>query len=79
LKVLINFFIIFAIILIVGCETGDSTIHVIKAKSGDQVLTVLNHIKFDKRDEFNNILFNEVMPAYTAYIDSSTEKNKLLI
>ena len=28
-------------------------------------------------EEFNNILFNEVMPAYTAYVDSSSEKNKL--
>ena len=77
MKALINFFIIFTIILIVGCETDNSTMQIIKAKSGDQVLTVLNHIEFDKRDEFNNILFNEVMPAYTAYVDSSSEKNKL--
>ena len=42
-----------AIILMVGCETNKSTLQVKKAKSGDQVLTVLNHIKFDKREEFN--------------------------
>ncbi len=66
-----------AIILIVGCETDNSTLQVMKAKSGDQVLTVLNHIKFDKREEFNKILFDEVMPAYSAYVDSSAENNKL--
>ena len=49
----------------------------IKAKSGDQTMVVLNHIKFDKKEEFNSILFNEVMPAYYAYEDSSAEKNKL--
>jgi len=74
LKVLINVAIISAIILMVGCETDNSTLQVMKAKSGDQVLTVLNHIKFDKREEFNKILFDEVMPAYSAYVDSSEEK-----
>ena len=49
----------------------------IKAKSGDQTMVVLNHIKFDKKEEFNNILFNEVMPAFYAYEDSSAEKNEL--
>ena len=76
MKTLINLFITFAIIFIIGCEPKDSTTEVIKAKSGDQVLTVLNHIKFDKKQEFNAILFNEVMPAYSAYTDSSAEKNK---
>jgi len=50
---------------------------IIKAKSGDQTMVVLNHIKFDKKNEFNNILFDEVMPAYNAYEDSIAEKNKL--
>ena len=77
MKALINLFITFTIIFIVGCEPNNSTMQFIKAKSGDQVLTVLNHIKFDKKEEFNNILFNEVMPAYTAFKDSSTEKNEL--
>ena len=49
----------------------------VKAKCGDQTMVVLNHIKFDKKDEFNNILFDEVMPAYNAYEDSIAEKNKL--
>ena len=77
MKAFNNQLIIITIIFIVGCESNNSTIQYIKAKSGDQVLTVLNHIKFDKKDEFNTILFNEVMPAYTAYRDSSAEKNKL--
>tara|TARA_Y100000741_G_scaffold120481_1_gene90481 strand:- start:36 stop:494 length:459 start_codon:yes stop_codon:yes gene_type:complete len=77
MKVLINLFITFAIIFIIGCEPNNSATEAIKAKSGDQVLTVLNHIKFDKKQEFNTILFNEVMPAYSAYTDSSAEKNIL--
>ena len=77
MKVLINFFVIFAIILIIGCEPNSLKMQVIKAKSGDQTMVVLNHIKFDKKEEFNSILFNEVMPAYYAYEDSSAEKNKL--
>ena len=40
-------------------------------------MIVLNHIKFDKKVEFNSILLNEVMPAYYAYEDSNAEKNKL--
>ena len=77
MKVLINFFVIFVIILIIGCEPNSSKSQVIKAKSGEQTMVVLNHIKFDKKEEFNSILFNEVMPAYYAYEDSSAEKNKL--
>ena len=77
MKVLLNIAIMSAIILMVGCETDNSTLQVMKAKSGHQVLTVLNHIKFDKREEFNKILFDEVMPAYSAYVDSSAENNKL--
>tara|TARA_B100000963_G_C22163588_1_gene467078 strand:+ start:113 stop:571 length:459 start_codon:yes stop_codon:yes gene_type:complete len=77
LKVLIKFFAIFAIILIFGCEPNFSNSKVIKAKSGEKTMIVLNHIKFDKKEEFNSILFNEVMPAYYAYKDSSAEKNKL--
>ena len=77
MKSLINLFISFTIIFIGGCGPNNPTTHSIKAKSGNQVLTVLNHIKFDKKEEFNIILFNEVMPAYSAYTDSSAEKNKL--
>ena len=77
MKVLIKFFAIFAIILIFGCEPNFSNSKVIKAKSGEKTMIVLNHIKFDKKEEFNSILFNEVMPAYYAYKDSSAEKNKL--
>ena len=77
MKVLINFFVIFAIILIIGCEPNSPKSQAIKAKSGEQTMVVLNHIKFDKKEEFNSILFNEVMPAYYTYEDSSAEKNKL--
>ena len=77
MKVLINFFVIFTIILIIGCEPNSPKSQAIKAKSGEQTMVVLNHIKFDKKEEFNSILFNEVMPAYYAYEDSSAEKNKL--
>ena len=77
MKVLINFFVIFAIILIIGCEPNSPKSQAIKAKSGEQTMVVLNHIKFDKKEEFNSILFIEVMPAYYAYQHSSAEKNKL--
>ena len=55
MKVLINVAIMSAIILMVGCETNKSTLQVMKAKSGDQVLTVLNHIKFDKREAVSEV------------------------
>ena len=77
MRMQINISIVFTIILTAGCETNNSTTMIVKAKSGDQVLTVLNHIKFDKKEEFNNILFNEIFPAANAYVDSSEEKNKL--
>ena len=77
MKVLINSCLIVLIILIAGCESNNSNMQVIKANSGDQTMVVLNHIKFDKKEEFNNILFNEVMPAFYAYEDSSAEKNEL--
>ena len=77
MNVKFNIFIIIAIISITGCNSTYSNSHNIKAKSGDQTLVVLNHIKFDKKEEFNSILFDEVMPAYYAYEDSSAEKNKL--
>lgn len=62
------------IILIIGCAPNTSKKDYIKARSGDQTMVVLNHIKFGKKDEFNDILFNEVMPAYYVYEDSSIEK-----
>ena len=77
MKVKFNLLIIFAIIFITGCNSSNSNSHNVKAKSGDQTLVVLNHIKFDKKEEFSSILFDEVMPAYYAYEDSSVEKNKL--
>ena len=73
----LNVLIIFAIIFITGCASNISNGQNVKAKSGEKTMIVLNHIKFDKKKEFNDILFTEVMPAYYAYKDSSAEKNKL--
>ena len=77
-------FILYALIVLMSFQIGFTfkklnkiEDDIIKAKSGDQTMVVLNHIKFDKKDEFNNILFDEVMPAYYAYEDSIEEKNKL--
>ena len=77
-------FILYALIVLMSFQIGFTfkklnkiEDDIIKAKSGDQTMVVLNHIKFDKKDEFNNILFDEVMPAYYAYEDSIEEKNEL--
>ena len=77
LKPKFNILIIFVFLLITGCASNISNENNVKAKSDEKTMVVLNHIKFDKKKEFNDILFNEVMPAYYAYEDSSAEKNKL--
>ena len=74
MKVKFNLFIFIAIIFITGCNSTYLNSHNVKAKSGDQTLVVLNHIKFDKKEEFNSILFDEVMPAYYVYKDSNAKK-----
>ena len=74
MKVLINFFVIFAIILIIGCEPNSPKSQAIKAKSGEQTMVVLNHIKFDKKEEFNSILFgDEVYTSLTKKLHSQTK------
>ena len=47
------------------------------AKNGEEVFFVINKIKFDKKQEFDKILFGEVMPAITEYRDKDDEKHEL--
>ena len=47
------------------------------AKNGEEVFFVLHKIKFDKKQEFDKILFGEVMPAFTEYRDKDDEKHEL--
>ena len=77
LKPKVNILIIFVFLLIIGCASNTSNDLNVKAKSDEKTMVVLNHIKFDKKKEFNDILFNEVMPAYYVYKDSNAKKNKL--
>ena len=77
LKPKFTILIIFVFFLITGCASNISNDYNVKVKSYEKTMVVLNHIKFDKKKEFNDILFNEVMPAYYVYKDSNAEKNKL--
>ena len=47
------------------------------AKNGEEVWLVINKIKFDKKQEFDKILFGEVMPAFTEYRVKDDEKHEL--
>ena len=47
------------------------------AKNGEKVWLVINKIKFDKKQEFDKILFGEVMPAVAEYRDKDDEKHEL--
>jgi len=47
------------------------------AKNGEEVWLVINKIKFDKKQEFDKILFGEVMSAMTEYRDKADEKHEL--
>jgi len=42
-----------------------------------QVFTVLNQIKYSKKDEYKDLLYDKVIPALRAYKDISDEKDKL--
>ena len=76
---------IITILCITSCAHQEESNNVIneenpivtKAKIGDTTLIVLNHIKYDKKEEFNAILFDEVMPACYDYKDTIVEKNQL--
>ena len=47
------------------------------SKIDEQVLVVLSHIKADKNDEFDKILYNEVMVAGMEYRDEDPIKQSL--
>ena len=47
------------------------------SKIDEQVLVVLSHIKEDKNEEFDKILYNEVMIAFEEYQDEDPIKQSL--
>jgi len=49
----------------------------VSSKIDEQVLVVLSHIKADKNDEFDKILYNEVMVAGMEYRDEDPIKQRL--
>lgn len=55
-----------------GCEQNKVT-----ANPGEKMMVVTNFIKYDKKQEFEDILFNEVMPSYYSYRDSVDELHSL--
>ena len=55
-----------------GCVQNNVT-----TKPGDKMFVATNFIKFDKKQEFENILLNEVMPSWYSYRDSVDEIHSL--
>ena len=55
-----------------GCEQNKVT-----ANPGEKMMVVTNFIKYDKKQEFEDILLNEVMPSYYSYRDSVDELHSL--
>ena len=55
-----------------GCEQNKVT-----ANPGEKMMVVTNFIKYDKKQEFEDILFNQVMPSYYSYRDSVDELHSL--
>ena len=49
----------------------------VTTKPGDKMFVATNFIKFDKKQEFENILLNEVMPSWYSYRDSVDEIHSL--
>ena len=47
------------------------------SKAGENQLVILSHIKSDKNDKFDKILFDEVMVAAAEYLDDDPNKQKL--
>ena len=47
------------------------------SKAGENQLVILSHIKLDKNDKFDKILFDEVMVAAAEYQDDDPNKQKL--
>ena len=75
-RVILKYGIIFLLTVHIFGQTGQDEVR-ISAKIGDNVLFVGNSIKFEKKQEFDDILFNEVMPACLEYRDPDDEKHKL--
>ena len=75
-RVILKYGIIFLLTVHIFGQTGQDEIR-ISAKIGDNVLFVGNSIKFEKKQEFDDILFNEVMPACLEYRDPDDVKHKL--
>ena len=77
-RVILKYGIIFLFTIHIFGQTGQDEVR-ISAKIGDNVLFVGNSIKFEKKQEFDDILFNEVMPACLEYRDPDDEKHKLAL
>ena len=55
-----------------GCEQNK-----LITKPGDKMFVATNFIKFDKNQDFENILMDEVMPSWYSYRDSVDEIHSL--
>ena len=75
-RVILKCGIIFLLTIHIFGQKGQDEVR-ISAKNGDSVMIVGNNIKFEKKQEFDDILFNEVMPAVLEYRDPDDEKHKL--
>ena len=64
--------IIFAVLTLIAFYTYNES-----SKIDEQVLVVLSHIKEDKNEEFDKILYNEVMIAFEEYQDEDPIKQSL--
>ena len=64
--------IIFAVLTLIAFYTYNES-----SKIDEQVLVVLSHIKADKNEEFDKILYNEVMIAFEEYQDEDPIKQSL--
>jgi len=55
-----------------GCEQNKVT-----ANPGEKMMVITNFIKYDKKQEFEDIVLNEVIPSYYSYRDSVDELHSL--
>ena len=64
--------ILFSILTVIAFYTVNHN-----SKAGENQLVILSHIKSDKNDKFDKILFDEVMVAAAEYQDDDPNKQKL--
>jgi hypothetical protein len=64
--------ILFSILTVIAFHTVNYN-----SKAGENQLVILSHIKSDKNDKFDKILFDEVMVAAAEYQDDDPNKQKL--